>query len=133
MPFKSLEKRKEYNKEYYEKNREKLLIQKKEYFLKHKEEIILKNSLYQKNNKEKVYACHTKWNRLKKSRDDVFRKEENIRRYTNNKYGDIKGNCERCGAEAKHKHHTTKPYHVDKFILLCPKCHAKIHKEEKKQ
>jgi hypothetical protein len=36
--------------------------------------------------------------------------------------------CELCGSDRRlQRHHYTEPYEVDKFQLLCFKCHHRIH------
>lgn len=49
-----------------------------------------------------------------------------MRSRTRHKYGKAKV-CQKCGSvkNVEH-HHFTKPYHEDKFIDLCQKCHKTI-------
>ena len=54
MPYKDHEKRKEKNKEYYEKNKEREKEKAKEYYEKNKETLIEKQKEYYDNNKEKI-------------------------------------------------------------------------------
>jgi hypothetical protein len=54
MGFKTIEERNRYNKEYYIKQKEKILQQKQEYYLKNKQVIKIKTKEYRDNNKEKI-------------------------------------------------------------------------------
>ena len=58
MPWKDKEKKKEYNKEYYKKNREKILENKKDYNENNKEKRKIYNKDYHENNKEKLLEIH---------------------------------------------------------------------------
>lgn len=55
-------------------------------------------------------------------------KENNlIRRHTRLRYP-LKGNtCQFCSSAAEHRHHTTEPIEIDKFIFLCKKHHKELH------
>ena len=55
------------------------------------------------------------------------KKDQLIRAKTRNKYP-LKGEtCLFCDKFAEHRHHTTKPIEIDKFMFLCEAHHCKIH------
>ena len=85
MPHKDIEKRKAYNKEYYQKNKEKGKAKRKEYEAKNKEKIKAKASArfgkwYEKN-KEKVKARSNEW--YHKNKEKVAERAKEY--YLNNK------------------------------------------------
>lgn len=61
MPYKDEEKAKEYNREYYQKNKDHVLAQKKEYYQQHKENINGKAKDYQRQNKDRINERRRKW------------------------------------------------------------------------
>lgn len=112
---------------------------------------------YRKHNKEKIKTYNLKMdNPQKKWRKDYYKKNmeklknhqkeigktekfkeerrkkakspvELVRGRTRQKYP-LKGNkCVKCNSDAKHRHHTTTPPEVDKFLFLCHKHHMKEH------
>jgi hypothetical protein len=85
---------KEYDKEYYEKNKEILILKKKEYNKKNKEILILKNKIYREknkeliakrkkdyydNNREKENSRKDKWHKKKILEDPNYKMRTNIR------------------------------------------------------
>jgi len=103
-------------KEYLERSKE----QRKKVFEKYYEKNLEK---MRENNRK--YAQTETWKKQRQSRKRLDL--ENIRRKTRIKYP-LEGNkCEKCNLDAKHRHHTTNPIEVDKFVFLCHKHHMKEH------
>ena len=135
MSYKSLEKEREYRKEYYQRNREKLRDYSKQYYQKNKEKWIKysktpERKKWQKEYDKKYYKQHQK-------HENRYHKE-----YRKNKYEKIRklfGNkCCICGFdrmlmlhEIYGKEHivSLKYYqeHKDDFALTCFFCHKGIH------
>lgn len=73
------------------------------------------------------------YERLKKKqrdkyKDKRFKQEEKIKAKTKYKYKDKNRVCALCLSKEKICfHHYSKPYHVDRFLVLCKSCHDKIH------
>ena len=61
MGWKTKEERKEYNKKYYEKNRQKILLQKKEYAKRKEDEIKQKQVAHREKHRERLAANCKKW------------------------------------------------------------------------
>ena len=95
MPLKDIEKRKEYNKNYLQKNREKLLKYQKDYREEHKEELSKQKKIYTalhtehkktydkkylKINKEIIRQKRSKYTLLKYHTDNKFKILHNLRR-----------------------------------------------------
>lgn len=111
---------------YYLKNKKKNLERAKKNYLLRKKDKIAYQKKWAENNKDKVKGYKSKW---KKTRTPSHKFKDMIRLETWKKYGQIEGDCILCGHKAIHRHHTI-PYSVDNFILLCLKCHTKIHNTE---
>ena len=94
------EHRKKWSDKYYERNRKLLLAKQKQ---KHR---------------ENGYAKYKKGDELK---------AQKVRRLTRLKYPLNGKKCKFCDNSAKHRHHTTKPLKVDKFLFLCERCHKNTH------
>ena len=103
MPYKDLEKRKEYKKEHYLKNKEKIKEKNKEYYLKNKEKHKEKTKEYAIKNKGKIKEYNqspkgkksntiSKWKQSGLIADNI---DELYDRYINST------NCELCGNEYK--------------------------------
>ena len=79
------EKEKEYQKEYYLKNKEKKKETYKKYYLENKEKIKLKNEDWQKNNRDKVNAKSRKWKLLNREKYLISHKKSAIKYNYKNK------------------------------------------------
>jgi len=143
---------KEYMKEYYLKNKQKLSAQKKEWYIKNKERVkITKNNYYLKN-KNRINNLH-KYYMRNYLKDINKRKKHNlinsksakkynykhqkttkaltirtIRQKTRNKYPTNNNMCQICGENATEHHHYSRPIAVDNFIFICKKCHVNIER-----
>jgi hypothetical protein len=65
---------KKYRKEWYEKNKQKLLQKRKEYYQKNREEINKKNGEFYQNNKEKLLKKQKDW--YEKNKEEVLKKSK---------------------------------------------------------
>jgi len=120
--------KKQENKEYYEKNKEKILKRHKEYNKKNRE----KNREYQKKiarewarkHPEKIKVSREKFKRANPEKRSAWRKVERIKI----PYAQL---CQRCAIrEAVDRHH--KNYSKPKeFEFLCKICHAQADKERR--
>lgn len=86
---------------------------------------------YYKKNMEKLKGYQKeagKTEEFKKKRREKSKSHvETIRRKTRVKYP-LKGNkCVKCNLDAKHRHHTTNPIEINKFLFLCHKHHMEEH------
>ena len=79
------EKEKEYQKQYYLKNKEKKKETYKKYYLENKEKIKLKNKNWQKNNRDKVNAKSKKWKLLNREKYLISHKKSAIKYNYKNK------------------------------------------------
>ena len=79
------EKEKEYQKEYYLKNKEKKKEVYKKYYLENKEKIKLKNENWQKNNRDKANAKNKKWRLLNREKYLMSHKKSAIKYNYKNK------------------------------------------------
>ena len=106
MPYKDLEKRKQFMKEYYQKNKEQTKEDRKKSATKWRNE----NRVKFNENARKSYATN---------RDKIL----NIKVLLNIP---MDGKCERCDNPARERHHEdyNQPLKVN---LLCGLCHANIH------
>ena len=147
MPFKDENKRKEYARLRYQKNKEKLSEKSKELYKVKKEEIKLRTSIYRANNKEKLreYYSNTKEVQIQQV---LQRRENNKAEYILLKGG----KCEICGFEYNgenaacfdfhHENPEEKEYNpstairlrrekalkeLEKCQLVCANCHRLIH------
>ena len=106
---------KEYRKEYYKKNREKILSEKKEYYQKNKEKILKEKYLYWRE-KGKYIGRYEYW-----------------KIYLENG-GEEK--CEKCGSETNlaihHKDQNHSNNNINNLQCLCSSCHTRTHNELKK-
>lgn len=110
-----LKRTKERRKKYYEENRDKIMEKWDKYYTKNRKEI-------QQRKKKQRQA-----NGYKEDKTEARKKMAYIRQRTAKKYP-LKGQkCEKCPNKAEHRHHTTSPPEVDKFIFVCKDCHDKIH------
>jgi len=105
MPRKDKEVEKQYNKEYYERNKEKITEQQKEYYNKNKEKKLEQCKEYRERNKEKLSEQRKEW--YEKNKDKKVSRINNWKRlnvicndfeslydkYINTKY------CEECNVE----------------------------------
>lgn len=140
--------RKEYNREYRLKNKEKIRVQRKEYYLKNKEKIRAYNAEY--------YAKPE--NRKKKREVDVIGKRKYRKKHPEMRMGRINYNeehyemwkinqvvrgavksgklkkqpCEVCGDENVHAHHDDYNSPLD-VKWLCPLHHKELHNKVEKQ
>ena len=83
-----------------------------------------------KRDREKILVKAKEWH--KKNNYAYFKsgkpKENNlIRRHTRLRYPLKGNNCQFCSKPAEHRHHTTEPIEIDKFIFLCKYHHDEIH------
>ena len=103
-------------KAYYERKEDHINKWRKYYYAKNMEKL--------KNNQKEIGKTEKfKRDRRKKAKTFI----ELVRGRTRAKYP-LKGNsCVKCPLDAKHRHHTTTPPEVDKFLFLCHKHHMKIH------
>ena len=151
MPFKDENKRKEYARLRYQKNKEKLSEKSKELYKVKKEEIKLRTSIYRANNKEKLreYYSNTKEVQIQQV---LQRRENNKAEYILLKGG----KCEICGFEYNgenaacfdfhHENPEEKEYNLstairlrrekalkelEKCQLVCANCHRLIHYKTK--
>lgn len=120
MPYKDPEKRKEYSKKYYKKN---------------KDTFLLKAKTWCKKNKEKRKEIWTKYN-LKKSTQIYKTRWQEIKKYDGNatKFGK---ECVMCKTKehlvihhrdgCNGKNGKTLNNHPDNLVILCRSCHPKIH------
>lgn len=93
---------KEYEREYYLKNREKLIL------------------------KSKAYVKETNY---KYEKTEEQRMVRNIKRHTRYYFPLAGHNCEFCGEKAAFHHHNTFPIEFDRFNYVCKKCHKLIHNQ----
>jgi len=66
-------------------------------------------------------------NNYKEDRTENRKLMAAIRFKTRKKYPLDGRECSKCENIAEHRHHTTNPPEVDKFIFVCKDCHDKIH------
>lgn len=116
--------RKCWRKEHDKQNKQKLSLQARNRYLRNKEERIKKTKDWQKKNMARTREKHREY----------YRKNpelKNIRNKTILKYGYLMKDavCDICRIEGVKLqfHHTTEPYEVDKFMIVCPNCHTQIH------
>ncbi len=83
----TLEKRKEYSKKYYERNKEKCKANWKKYREEHKEELKLKNKQYRETHKEQ----RKDYDRKRKKEDEIYKLTIYIRNSINNIFRGAKG------------------------------------------
>jgi len=130
------------------KNKEKLKSYKHEYYIKNKEKHLLNCEKWKKENEDKVRKYKRKWyhnnsknvidtaRELRNNNKNV-RNKANIRNYSNRngfKNNIIKkrgSRCEMCGITTKYidLHHKEYKNKEDCVLLLCKKCHGKIHRK----
>jgi len=112
------DKRREKAKEYNEKTKDKRKIYDREY--------------YEQNREARIKSQHEIKKRsgwaYEKTADRKLR--ASIREKTRRKYPLEGANCVECEKPAKHRHHTTEPMEVDRFLFLCTKHHNDIHGRE---
>jgi hypothetical protein len=119
---------KKFNKEeWYAMNRDIRLEKCREYYVKNKTKILELNKKWREE-----HPIETRYMRSKNQKDYEIRYPEKIKAHqlANNKIKIVKGiMCEICKKEqAKHRHHPdySKPLEV---VLVCIKCHNKLHME----
>ena len=113
---------KEYNKEYYKKNKYKMKENRKIYYEKNKDKINEKGKLYKKKNKE-YYRQYSR--DYKKKTKDKVNARNMAERYIIISINQL---CKDCNELATHRHHEdyNKPLEV---IFLCTKCHRERHRQ----
>ena len=83
--------------------------------------------------KKKILSNLKEWNRKNGYASDKTperRENARIRRATRHKHP-LEGNtCQFCNKPAKHRHHTTVPLEIHKFIFLCEEHHNEMHGKE---
>lgn len=113
-------------KEWRKKNPDKI----KAYLKRNEKRIMKHRKEYYKLHKEKQNAYCSERRKLTNYAEDKTperRRDALIRSKTRQKYP-LKGKkCIFCKYKAEHRHHTTEPMEVDKFIFLCKKHHQEIH------
>lgn len=112
--YKDVEKRKEYDKKYYEKNKEKRKKQQAKYYEENKKHLKQEMSKYGK--KRDYKAEYIKY------KDKI-----QIRNKSKYKYAKFKNQCSICGiTENLELHHIQ--YTRDDIVVVCRVCHCKIHR-----
>ena len=133
------------NKEYYWKNREKVIKANKEFYLKNKEHINKRNKNYWKNRPVEMVEKHRAKNKIYMANLRLKAKQIKLD-YKKDK------SCVKCGynehTEILQFHHTknnkelalgdTKGYNIKQFlaeikkcVLMCPNCHQWLHHKER--
>lgn len=109
---------KEYAREHYLKNKDKYISNAKAWIKSNRDKRIIIDKKWRDNNPEK-------WLEIQRnnSKTNYKRHKENylVRNQTKKKYGKLSKGYE--------YHHTTNPYHIDKFVVVEIADHHKIHKE----
>lgn len=77
MSYKDEEKAKEYNREYYQNNKDRVLVQKKEYYQQNKENINERAKEYQRQNKDHINERRRKWYAKNKNKCNDYNKTAN--------------------------------------------------------
>ncbi len=107
-----------YARDYRKRNKEKIKPVTRKKYLRRKDYFIKKSVEWQKKNG---------WPESKNPNRKI---NQLVRAKTRYKYP-LKGNtCQFCSDPAEHRHHTTKPMEVDKFMFLCKSHHDEIHEEK---
>ena len=134
-------------KQYYDKNKEKIVNKSKEYYKDNAERIKRRIKLYNINNREKIYEqgvnarqkdkrkekikqYKIKWEKTKRKEYYQKNKEKINSQHKAQKYIKFPPNqlCESCNKkEAMHRHHPNYNKPLD-IIFLCSKCHMRLHK-----
>ncbi len=89
-----------------------------------------KRLVYYKKNKERLLSNAKKSLQEKGypyERNEKRKKASALRAQTAKKYPLDNQKCIKCSNKAEHRHHTTEPMHIDKFLFLCERCHNIIH------
>ncbi len=124
MPYKDLEKRKQFMKEYYQKNKEQTKEDRKKSATKWRNENRVKFNenarKFYETNKDKILS-----NLRIIRKNPIIRKKDNSRLKAWRNIP-MDGKCERCDNPARERHHEdyNQPLKVN---LLCGLCHANIH------
>jgi len=113
MPFANTIKRKEYNKQYYLKNREKLLQQKKEYNEETKEIRAERDKQYYLKNKEEIKKRRKAYSKYYSEKNKIRIRENTKKWYELNKKGKIDYKEEYKKYKENHKKYKLKRYAVD--------------------
>lgn len=147
------EEKRKYKKEWYEKNKKRLLRESKERYEKNKERISLQKKGYRERNKEVI--------RIKKkeyhynNRDKILKRKREYSKKIMDKFLSLKEgkSCEICGyneypeiLQFHHRDRKEKDFsistlrrtrnleilqkEIDKCMLICPNCHSWIHYQE---
>ncbi len=114
---------KEYHRKWREKNKESVKKSRKKHYEKNTENILKRNKEYRGKVKKEDREHYLALKKVEKERNHW---DYIIRGRTRHKYGKAEV-CQKCGSNKNvEHHHFTKPYHEDKFIDLCQKCHKTI-------
>lgn len=122
---------KEYQKEWYEKNKERVKQRMRDYYKKNRKRENAKRMKHYKENKRKVFDRMNE--RRKSDKEYAFKCAIRIKHNNYVRYNFERADCEKCkgGFEIKdieiHHGNWNLP---DVYNLLCKPCHAKIHKRE---
>jgi len=111
-----------YWKDFYKKNKERILEQQKEYYQKPEVKVRVKGY----NQRPKVKKRIREYEREKYKRLEVKEKMM-IRQKTKRKYLLEGKNCQFCNDKAEIHHHYTELYEYNKFDYSCHYCHHVIH------
>lgn len=130
MSKKTIEAKREYNKiyskEYRKNNKDKI----KAYLDRSKDHRRKVREKYYEDNQEYFNKYSREYRKRTKNAFDKSGKRKYdalIRSNTRHKYPLEGKKCEFCPNDAQHRHHTTEPMEVDKFLFLCEDCHDKVH------
>ncbi len=102
----------------------------RDYKIRNKEKIRPVKDLYYRRNKKRLLGKNKAWrqeNGYSDCKTPRQRHDSNVRRKTRLKYPLEGQKCEQCPKAAEHRHHTTNPLEIDKFLFLCEFHHLKIH------
>ncbi len=117
------EKKRQYLKEYRKKNKEYISKMAKGRYDKNRETRIKQSRDWQDKNMGRVIELHKGY--YKKNPERYRVRMRTVRKYKHLLKGGV---CEICKIEDKLQfHHTTEPYEVDKFMIVCVGCHRQIH------
>jgi hypothetical protein len=90
----------------------------------------IRNKKHYSQNKKKIIKQQGQYHKQKRKENKIFSLKENIRAQTNKKNKQIKKKCEFCGDKNNLQFHHFKysfPISQNDFIVVCKKCHGKLH------